>query len=349
MTKLPANEQLPVHKLVACFNNTSATYKFYWFLSIIQRLENTGSTMIPKKDLFASMVSNAWYTINYFRVSFGKQDKLQQIIENIKCIEGIPTDATREDIFSKLIDSNNNDTSRQLNHFNEQVPHWFLSPWFPGQTRPSIYQNSHDFKSLCPYALDREFISINILWANYFIENAALIKHFCYWNLAIYLQDKNPNVPDIPNKLIKPALRNSLIRQRNNFWDLVISELGSVQCIYKDRPLVIGDYAVEHFIPYSFVSHDLIWNLIPADKSFNCSKSDKLPVLDRYFDGFFELQKSAIKIVKEKQPRNKFLEDYLSIFSNFDDLDADFTREKFKERIQPLVTIASNNGFEFMQ
>nr|WP_238383860.1 HNH endonuclease domain-containing protein [Olivibacter domesticus] len=32
---------------------------------------------------------------------------------------------------------------------------------------------------------------------------------------------------------------------------------------------------MERFIPYSFVSHDQIWNLIPSNNSFNISKSNK--------------------------------------------------------------------------
>jgi hypothetical protein len=90
----------------------------------------------------------------------------------------------------------------------------------------------------------------------------------------------------------------------------------------------------------------LIWNLIPADKSFNSSKSDKLPPLEKYFNPFFTLQKAAIEIVKVKDPKNKLLEDYLTIFPN---LDNSISEEKFREVIQPLITIASNNGFEFLQ
>lgn len=141
-----------------------------------------------------------------------------------------------------------------------------------------------------------------------------MLKDFCYWNLCLFLQSKNPNVPDIPSKLIKPYLRNNLTKQRTQFWDLVLKEMGSVKCIYTGGKLSCGEYAVEHFIPYAFVCHDLIWNLIPAEKAFNSSKSDKLPALDKYFDSFFDLQKNAIEIVSAKTPRNKFLEDYLTIF-----------------------------------
>jgi hypothetical protein len=103
---------------------------------------------------------------------------------------------------------------------------------------------------------------------------------------------------------------------------------------------------VEHFIPHSFVSHNLIWNLIPADPSFNSSKNNKLPSMEKYFTSFFSLQKSAVEIIKDKTPRNKLLQDYLVILP---DIENSFTEVRFKEVFQPLITIASNNGFEFLE
>lgn len=347
---LPLHNDLPVNLLSACFNNTSATYKYYWFLSILQAMEEE-KIIIPKKELFARMISNAWYTVNYFHISFGKQDRLQRAIETIKNCEPLTIDDKRDKILNHLVNTNNKNSLDQLKYFNNQVPHWFLSPWFPQFNRNDIYLASQGFKNQCLYSLNEEMIEINEEWINYLIKNIKVLKDFCYWNLVIFLQAKNPNVPDIPNKLIKPALRNSLNNQRKNFWDIVVNELGSVDCIYTGKRLTVGNYAVEHFIPYSFVSHDLIWNLIPADKSFNSTKSDKLPPLDKYFKPFFLIQESAIRIVKEKNPKNKLLEDYLTIFSGIEELNGlsdCFTLEKFKDRLQPLITIASNNGFEFM-
>jgi hypothetical protein len=343
--QLPKSNGLPVNLLAACFNNTSATYKYYWLLSILQEVEN-GNLKVSKRNLFARMISNAWYTVNYFHVSFGKQDLIQDAVRVVNEIQRIPIDEKQSLVFQKLSSTTNRETERQLWHFNKNVPHWFLSPWFQKKDRIEIYEASKSFSENCLYALHEDEIEINPNWKNYLISNARLLKDFCYWNLALFLQGKNPNVPDIPNKLIKPAQRSGLIKQRTQFWDLVVQELGSVKCIYTGEKLTFGNYAVEHFIPYNFVSHDLIWNLIPADKSFNCSKSDKLPPLEKYFNSFFALQKIAIEIVKDKNPKNKLLEDYLTIFP---DLDKNFTKEKFRERIQPLITIASNNGFEFLK
>jgi hypothetical protein len=343
--QLPKSNGLPVNLLAACFNSTSATYKYYWLLSILQEVEN-GNLNVPKRNLFARMISNAWFTVNYFHVSFGKQDLIQDAIQVVNSVEKIPIDERQSLVFQKLTSTTNKETERQLWHFNKNVPHWFLSPWFQRKDRNEIYEASKYFSQNCLYALHDDSIAINPNWNIYLSENARVLKDFCYWNLALFLQSKNPNVPDIPNKLIKPAVRNSLTQQRTQFWDLVVRELGSVKCIYTGEKLTVGNYAVEHFIPYNFVSHDLIWNLIPADKSFNSSKSDKLPPLEKYFNSFFALQKTAIEIVRDINPKSKLLEDYLTIFP---DLDKNFSKEKFRERIQPLITIASNNGFEFLK
>ncbi|MEB0301557.1 HNH endonuclease domain-containing protein [Mucilaginibacter sp. 5C4] len=342
---LPYQEELPIHLLAACFNKTSATYKFYWFLSILGRAE-LGETKINKNDLFAEMVAHSWFTVNYFHVSFGKQDKLQQAIEKIKWGENLTVDADRGSIFKRLSTTNNKNTIKELRYFNSEVPHRFLSPWFRADDLNSAHEYSQAYLNNCPYSLHKDYIEINPNWAEYFKRNTRLLKDFCYWNLAMYLQTKNPNVPDIPNKLIRSPIRKNLNEQRK-FWDIVIEELGSVNCIYTNSRIEKGHYAVEHFIPYAFVSHDLIWNLIPANPSFNSYKSDKLPPLDKYFEPFYKLQQSAMEIILDKSPKNKLLQDYLTIFPSLDL--KHINQQKFLEQFQPMITIASNNGFEFFK
>jgi hypothetical protein len=41
------------------------------------------------------MISNAWFTVNYFNVSFGKQDIIQDAIRSINTIESISIDEKR--------------------------------------------------------------------------------------------------------------------------------------------------------------------------------------------------------------------------------------------------------------
>jgi 5-methylcytosine-specific restriction endonuclease McrA len=347
---LPHQPNLPVHHLAACFTETSATYKFYWFLSLLQAIEE-GQTTIAKQQLFARMIANVWYTVNYFKVSFGKQDKLQETTLAMKEREGLPIDAAPATILSSLIHSLKQDTRNGLYYFDKQVPHWFLSPWLPQLDKTGIYEASKTFINNCLYALYKEEIVVNPAWVTYLQHNSGILKAFTYWKLALFLQAKNPNVPDIPNKLIKVAVRKDLTKQRKEYWDVVFAELKIIPCIYTNEPLTIGHYAVEHFIPYNFVSHDLIWNLIPADPIFNSTKSDKLPPFDKYFDDFFSLQRQAIHIVSQQKPACKWLEDYLTIWPQFSPAvqpDEAALKEKFRETIKPLLTIAANNGFQYL-
>ncbi|WP_163399415.1 HNH endonuclease domain-containing protein [Flavobacterium fluviatile] len=335
-------------KLSAVFLNTSATYKFYWFLAILE-LVDEGNTYIEKRRIFSRMISSSWYTVNYFQVSFGKQDLIQDSVRALLKIENLSISENKKKISAVLESSTNKETIKILKHFDKNVPHWFISSWFSG-TRNEIYSLSQNFNHGCIYRLEKDHIEINPMWISYLQLNSKILKDFCFWNLSLFLQKRNPNVPDIPNKISKSLARNSLIKQTNEYWKLVFNELGSIDCIFTNTRLLFNEkkYALDHFIPHAFVSHDLIWNLIPIDKNFNSLKSDKLPSLDRYFDKFYTLQKTAYEIVKSYNSKNKYLDEYLSIFPDLDG-DNGFDYLQYKETIQPLITIASNNGFSYMK
>ena len=349
---LPISNNLPINKLASVFGSTSATYKFYWLIALIELVEE-GNIEIPKRKIFARMISNSWYTINYFHISFGKQDNLQIAVERILKEENLTIDEKKSKLDFCLEHSNNKEIINQLFHFDNNVPHWFLSPWFPkinnetdNQQKSRIYADSQLFLNDSLYALYKDYISINPIWIYYLKSNSKLLKDYCYWNLALFLQTRNPNVPDIPSKLIKPAIRNGLTKQTNEYWKLVFKELGSVNCIFTETKLYFDEknYALDHFVPHAFVSHDLIWNLLPIEKKFNASKSDKLPLFDKHFDKFYDLQKTAFEINKHHNSKSKYMDEFLTIFPNVDV----FEKEKFSNTIQPLITIASNNGFLFM-
>lgn len=343
MNIFPHDNILHTHHLAACFNSTSATYKYYWLLAILDAVQHQ-QREISKEQLFASMLSNAWYTVNYFQVSFGQQDLIQSTVRQLKEIEGITIDEDRAIIQNRLIKSENTETKKLLLHFDNQVPHWFLSPWYPRKGKREVYQLSQAEENQPLYQLYKDCIVIPERWFDYLTKHVRIIRDYVYWNLSLFLQKRNPNVPDIPNKLIKPALRSSLLKQRK-FWDVVIDANGPLRCIYTGKELYKGAYHVEHFIPYSFVSHNQIWNLIPSDNAFNVSKGNKLPPLDKYFDSFYDMQKVAIQTYMISKPSEKLLEDYFYIGT---DLQEGLSKDKFYDVINPLVTIASNNGFEFL-
>jgi 5-methylcytosine-specific restriction endonuclease McrA len=339
---LPLDEQISVAKLASVFNNTVATYKFYWFLSIIEASEE-GMSEIPKRALFARMISLSWYTIHYFHVSFGKQDLLQQASQEIRFLENINVDERKEGILHRIIQSSSDATGKLLDHFDKNVPHKFLSPWLGSGPRSEVEEMSRSSQENPPYALRDKNIVVYPNWYEYFRRNSAILKNFCYWNLALFLQARNPNVPDIPAKIIKPVQRRNMSTQKRNFWDMVIQQNGPFKCIYTGKNLGIGAYDIDHFIPFQYVSHDLMWNLIPADPVFNTAKSDRLPSMERFFDDFFDIHRKSVDTIRKVDPRNRFLEDYLSIFPSLT-----LSRSRLRDTIQPMLSIAHNNGFQYM-
>lgn len=343
---LPAYENLPIQQLAQIFNNTSATYKFYWFLAIIDSVES-GRREIDKIDLFTKMLSHPWYTVSFFKLSFGSQDKIQRSINFVQNLENLPITLQKSEIEKRLKNSSHPETEKKLFHFDKNVPHWFLSPWYKKKKKQEIYSLSKNYKNNPPYALYDQKIIIDEIWFKYFKIHAKLLKEFCYWNLSLFLQSRNPNVPDIPNKLIKPAKRNSLTQQRNSYWTTYLRHKPGARCIFTHKLLDPDNYALDHFVPYAFVSHDLIWNLIPVDPKFNSSKNSKLPHLDLYFQSFFNFQKDAFFTLKQIKPNKKFEEEYLTVFPQLKN-EKDFTPQRFHDVLSPLVATAHNNGFEYL-
>jgi hypothetical protein len=296
------------------------------------------------------MVALAWYPVHYYKVSFGQQDKLQENVLRIKDAEGISIETGQKEIRGLLVSSDNVITKSLLNHFNLTVPHWFLSPWYRGFNKTGIYQASQSDTEKPLYKLHYDFIEVYPVWFEYLIKHSSILRDFCYWNLANFLQVRNPNIPDLTGKLIKPAVRKPLTKQRKEFWNIVLNERPDLQCIYTKKSLTTKNYVVDHFIPFNFVSHDLIWNLIPAHSDSSSIKSDKLPSLNLYFDSFYELQKTAIQIILEKKPGSEFIKEYLPIFPQIGSecsITEAFNKTRLRDTFEPLIKIAHNNGFEY--
>ena len=348
---IPQNIDLTTNKLSTVFNNTAASYKFYWFISILQLFAGRNTHKIPIKDVLIRMICNAWYPINYYKLNFGYSDKLNENIALIQKVLNIPIDVSLNDLFLLLQNSKNPLVNKLIIHFEQLVPYRFLSPWIKGSKKEVIKQ-SQVYNDNCLYSLNKDddnCIEINPDWSDYLFKNSKILLDFSYWNLLQYLQVRNPNVPNIGNKLIKPIARGNLNNQKS-FWNLVLNEIGTIKCIYTGKSLQVGNFDIEHFIPWSFVSHDQLWNLIPADSSVNSSKSNKLPPLEKYFDSFVDTQYEAINIVFNKKPEIRLLEDYLILGSSIKDVIqkpySDF-KKKYYNILSPLVQIASNSGFEF--
>lgn len=351
--QIPQSDILTTGRLGKVFANTVATYKFFWFVSILQIHAKTGNLRISVWDIVIRMVANAWYPIHYFRLSFGKSDSLFDIVMKLQQITQIPIDANAETVVGGITDRlDDKQVKGLLNILTLNVPYRFLSPWIQYKYDKDVVIRSQQLENNCLYALykngDDFYIVMNPAWDSYLHNHYNILMDYAYWNLTQFLQTRNPNVPAISNKLIRPDVRNSLAKQ-HDYWDMVMEIGGPIHCIYTNKLLHPKDYDLDHFIPWSFVTHDLLWNLIPSDGSINSSKNNKLPELDLYLPKLAKIQHHALQTAINVDKPLKVLEDYISLGYTVREL-ADMSSEQFREvynkTFNPISQIATNMGFE---
>ena len=107
--------------------------------------------------------------------------------------------------------------------------------------------------------------------------------------------------------------------------------------------------SVDHFVPWKFVLHDQIWNLVPTFRSPNSSKNDNLPDT-AYLDDFCSVQFIGLTANRETQHFRKVIESYRDVIPNAEQFVATLENkeafsEKLKNAILPLLLQAKNQGF----
>lgn len=358
---LPNHQKLEIQKLSTVFKSTSTSYKFYWFYSLLKVIEQNKSE-IEMKDLFIQMVVNVWYPNHYFKINFGVQDKLGKLANEALEIEELnlqidtkATVLTRQ--LSNFINENpKHSFSENLLKISDYVPFRFIRPWFEAEVKgmkdgklnrtiKALATVGTSYKS--PYYFDNDRLVFDEDWFNYFRQHLKIMQDFCLWNLLKYLQKRNPNVPNIAAKLFPPNSKDRSLATQHTFWKSIIEHQNqSIQCIYSKQ--IIKDYALDHFIPWSFVTHNQLWNLVPIPQSVNSQKSNNLPKLDLYFEPFADLQYQAFRIGYDLNLK-KSLEDYLEVFNTELKQIRKFSENDFKtklrQQIEPLSQIAANMGF----
>ena len=350
MTEEPHN--LNTDAIAGVFSNTSATYKYFWMLALLE-LNSDYDDEIPIQAMFAKMISLAWYPIHYFRLSFGKNDLLAQKVFSIHQHAPLtfPVKEKLSDLYSALAASQDPFVLQELFHFESHVVFRFLTPWV-GAEQSNAKMASHSLQDElgAPYRIfrDKQTIEVRENWRVFFTRHKQVLREFTYWELCLFLQKRNPNVPDIPNKLIKPITRNNLTKHKK-VWDAVMPEFPVHLCMFTQTQ--IGPQsALDHFIPWSFVAHDQFWNLVPISQTANSSKSDRIPDLGFYLKDLMSRQQIALRWLLGNQPSSSFLEEFQIAFDiapgELAEADLPVWEAVFRTQMDPMVQIATNMGFQ---
>ena len=365
MIKLPESCELPITALESAFGNITNSYKFYWFLAIIECVKSTENRILSVDELLAQMIASVWYPIHYYRLSLGKQDRLGLIVSRLGNEDrSLEINAKQSAIVASVLEqiSLRSRLGREIRSLGDYVPQRFLRPFFQNQLRGTadslvnrlIEEMAdsafHDKTSPCLYRfVDRavRYIELQPVWLEYLKTHINILTGFCLWHLVSYVQKQNPNVPNVPGKLFQPEQRD--LRAARAYWSLAIQRLQEVRCIYSNRPVTVNDFSLDHFLPWRFVGHDLLWNIVPTTKCVNSAKGDQLPDMSVYFDPFARIQYAALRAVAQLG-RTKHLEDFVMLLradvsQQLQHIPFETFRQVLFDTISPQIQIARNMGF----
>lgn len=330
MSQLPYEYNINVPALSSVFASTTNSYKFLFFQALLSLFKDSHF----KKDTFTfdeleeEIIEIARYPINVFKLNFGTQDKLSE------SLKGKPTNLMK------------------------YVPYRLLTPFFANQLRgmkdgdkntaiEKLSNENRQFNSI--YKITNNKIELYVEWAEYLKSHYAIIESWVFWHWVNYLQGKNPNAIALVNKLQKPSVRASLSHQ-TKYWKTVLNHT-QLHCIFSKKPITKSDISLDHFLPWSFIGHDQLWNLIPVSRSVNSSKSDNIPSMSNYLDKFVNMQLLGLEVSHKNMSKREWenqVDDFvMGLNVDFNELVSDDKKieRKYQELMPPLASVAHNMGF----
>ena len=336
------------------------SYKIFWILAIIEEV-NKGKKRLLFDDLIIRIVYHSWVPIIMYKLDFGYWDKIADLVNEVN----LYCESKRNIEISKINEIIKNNDNPKINKLIKDrykyVPYRFLTPFYENKLRGKkdgiknkmiADMTKNDNEVIYKIYEDKNIILINDDWYDFIRKHYLIIKGWIREKLIVFLQNKNPNVPAIPFKI--DEINNRNLDNERKFWKKVL-KINSIRDIYSNNVIREDDYfELDHYIPWSFVSHNYIWNLIPTSKSNNLLKSDRLPKIEENFNDFLELQYAVYEIVMKNRNNfnRKIVEGYYYLNKNISIRKNITTKKVFKEYLSSVIKsqyeIAFNQGFKEM-
>lgn len=318
---------LDIEGFAHMMKDPSYCYKFYWLEAIVQ-LISEGVEKTTFDVVINEMICNAWYSVREFHIHLsGMQadgqvrDGLERAVLKLTELSDLPANASKVEIKNaiKEYDSELKAAKEQLTNM---VPYRALAGFFRRDDSAVDWDSARRITAyierinrdvvLLPYTLGessklKKEIYFQSSWIAMIQDNTVSILGWIQYEKAKWLQNNNPEVPSLVYKL---APMDEKMRKLNNvrkLWEGVLS-ISEVRDVFTGEAVVPKRYDVDHFIPWSFVMNDELWNLMPMDSSLNSAKSNRLPKWDPFFARFADNQFLLYGFIHEKTGIHKLFE-----------------------------------------
>jgi len=326
-SELIYKNNLNTEEFARMLDDPTQCYKFYW-LEAILNLMVVDTNDLEFNSIFDEMICEAWYSVTRYHLHLGPTVKgktenlLEHAVQTVEKDSELPCPATRADILCaiKRQEENLYEDKKRLALY---VPYRLISSFlteikgndklWDQRTRMIAYiEELSKTKQLFYTIIEgrglHKKIHINKYWRELILDNYPVIISWVQLKKIRYLQDRNPGVPGIIYKLSNDVENARKLTNVRDLWKSV-AEIGefTIHDIYSGASLDMKKYDLDHFIPWSYVANDEIWNLTPMDSKLNSSKSNHLPDWDIYFQNLASIQYSLYTtIFKYENIRKKF-------------------------------------------
>lgn len=164
-----------------------------------------------------------------------------------------------------------------------------------------------------------EIIQMNPLYVDFFMKYKRMLIDVNNYQLTLFLEKYNS-----ADKLSGILTKVEIISQRKSLkeFEVLLKEAGFKECFYCKKTLNKAVH-VDHFIPWSYVQNDRLWNFVLSCASCNTRKSNKLPN---------QIQLDEVLLRNEKLLKD---EQFAKYFRNYNE-------RKLKDNYK----YASQNGFK---
>lgn len=244
----------------------STSYKFALLRAIIENLyKANGELEIHFNQLAQSFAKLYWNLVVRNGYSQGKQAQIETELIAFKLKHTIPDGVVFDSIPADLQVSLTHSIERNI------VQKYVVGALY-ADTDGVLYGFSKKERKVRLTPSGYEFL----------LKYQTTVFKLVNYELAKFLQKKNPLAT--PGILLE-EIENITQRESLQQFQLMIMEHSGNSCFYTGKSLEQGrrSIAVDHFVPWSFVHSDELWNFVLTTGPLNSSKGSKLPA-ERYLE-----------------------------------------------------------------
>lgn len=358
--QIPQSEKVNTASLARLFDNKSESYKLFWFKAILHEVSQ-GRNEIPFRDLIQRMIVDAWYMVSEYKLNLGPADTLEKAVLYIAGKEDFLPTEKEEVLLGYLQTSEDRQLKEYMRILSLNVPYRLQAPLMQSPESKIWYKTAAitdyiNAQTGMMYSIFRNGtldsrIIITSTWMEYLRNNMGILLGWTDYNLVLYLQRRNPTVPGIANKIYPPQERK--LTAATAYWKYMITRQ-PVRDIYTGDLMTKKGLSIDHFIPWSYVASDELWNLIPTEKAVNSSKSNNLPDWSIYFGQLAKTEYDAYLLVEHDATAGQLFAKCAKENLNSEEIRfrlyrSGQTHEQFKGQLEeillPIYESARNLGF----